>query len=139
MAKYEATTPITLIAGETIVADLRGLLCQISAATGATLGRAIRPASTDSDAPVVGTFAQDSMIAGEPVTVNLLSGKMQMIAEKAIKIGQIVHATDVADNRGKVNSSADFHATAINLGIALEEAVVNAPFQVLVVPYGVVG
>ena len=132
MAKYEATSPITLTAGETIASDLRGLLCRVN-----TSGQAVRTAN-DSGVPVVGVFAQDSMASGEPVTVNQLTGKVQMIAEAAVTAGQIVtvHA-DNAGDRGKVNGTNDWNGTATHVGVALEGASAGEPFQVLAVPYGV--
>ena len=131
MSKYEATSPVTLIAGETLASGARGLLCIIGAA-----GRAIRPASADGDAPIVGVFAQDALIAGEPVTVNQLQGKVTMQAQAAIAAGNVVVATAVGNNRGKVNGGADFGA-ATAVGVALEAAAADGDLiQVLAVPYG---
>jgi len=134
MAKYEATSPITLIAAAT-ASDLEGKLVIVNAD-----GKAALPTAADVDAPVVGTFAQDASTVDEPVTINQLQGKLTMVSAAAVTRGHIVHATDVAAKAGQVSGGADFHATAINVGIALEAAAAaDTKFQVLAIPYGTVG
>ena len=137
MAKYEATSPLTLIAGETVATGLRGRTCVISTVA-ATIGQALQ--STGQTVPVVGVFAQDSMIAGEPVTVNQLIGKMQMVAVASVTAGQVIMAAAGASpDQGKVNGVATLSAVGGDvqiMGVALEGAAVDAIFQVLVVSVG---
>ena len=132
-AKYEATSPITLIAGET-VSGVQDLLCIVNGS-----GHAVRPADSDEDAPVIGTFAQDDITTGEPVTINQLQGKIRMIAAAAVTAGHVAHASSTAAKRGMIDSSADFNATATNVGVVVEAASAGKPCQVLAIPYGTVG
>lgn len=135
MAKYEATAPITLIAGASVASGLEGKLVQINSS-----GQAVLPTAADSDAPVVGVFAQDEMTSGEPVTINQLQGKVTMVSAAAITAGHIVSATAVAAKAGQVSGSADFSADATGVGIALTPAAAaDTKFQVLAIPYGTVG
>ena len=134
MAMYESTTAVTLTAATTVTSGLRGKLCHID-----HTGRADFPALAESENPVVGVYSQDSMVTGEPVTVDLLVGKVYMRANGAISPGQVVHtASPSAEaDRGNVAGSAAFSTSVMSVGVALESASAkNDLFQVLAIPYG---
>lgn len=134
MAKYEATSPITLTAGFTMASGLRGLLCKI----GAT-GRTALPAQQEDNAPIIGVFAQDSCTTGEPVTVNQLMGKMTMVADAAITVGHIVYPSVRNDAAaiGKITGKATLAAGEFGIGVALEAATAHDDYiQVLASPMG---
>ena len=132
-AKYEATSPVTLIAGET-VSGVQDLLCIINGS-----GRVVRPADSDEDAPIVGTFAQDDITTGEPVTINQLQGRLRMIANAAVTAGHVAFATGAAAKRGHMDSAADFHGTATNIGVVVKSATAGKVCEVIAIPYGTVG
>ena len=116
-AKYEASSPLTLEAGEAVASGLRGMLCQINAT-----GKAI--AAADATGLVVGTFAQDSMSLGEPVTVNQLQGKLQFLAGGAITAAnRILYNASAAAKKGEVLGAANIAAVPANgqiVGVHLE-------------------
>ena len=136
-AKYEASSPVTLIAGETVASGARGKLVGINAA-----GRAVLTAAATSVA--VGTVAQDAMTLGEPVTVNQLQGKLQFVAGGVIAIGFgiLYNASGAGDAKGKVLGVATIAGVAANtqvVGVSLEPAVAHADdgiFQGLALPAG---
>ena len=137
MAKYEATSPVSFIAGETVASGLRGKLAVVTINGG---GRVARSGSNTS-VPIAGVFAQDSMITGEPVTVDQLQGKVTVIAQAGITAGHIVYiATGNTDaNRGKVNAAADWASGHNYVGIALEDAAADGDrFQMLAQPLGTI-
>ena len=76
-AKYEASSPVTLIAGAAVASGARGKLVEIN-----STGRAVLMVAATGVA--VGTVAQDAMTLGEPVTINQLQGKLQFVAGGAI-------------------------------------------------------
>ena len=138
MPMYEATAPISLIANETVASGLRGRLAVITPGAGGRVARA----GGDTDIPVAGVFAQDSMVQGEPVTVDQLQGKVTMIAKLAITAGWPVNVHNATTNadRGKVTATAEWHATSTNVGIALEDAAADGDrIQVLAAPWGNLG
>ena len=133
MAMYEATEPLTLIAGQTVSSDLRGRLAHIISD-----GRVTLPVGNDPKVPVVGVFAQDSMIAGEPVTVNQLSGKQQLVAAGNISRGRIVVLTVTGGAPGRVLAVPDFSSNTQHIGIAMELASAGDHFEVMMIPYGTI-
>lgn len=137
-AKYEATSPITLTAGET-KSGVQDLLCVIDAA-----GEAVVATAGAEDVMPVGTFAQDEITDGEPVTVNQLMGKVRMVPAVAVTRGHV--ALIEADpgngnvNAGKIegvaNDSSAWAANLLVLGVILQSAAANVPVQVLAMPIG---
>ena len=129
MAKYEATSPVTLTAGATVASGLRGRGVKINAA-----GRAVLcAAATDL---VIAVFSQDAMTSGEPVTVDQLQGKVNVQAGAAITRG---HAVALTGTDGKFGSAADITGIADNgicVGVALDTVAVDGYAQILAAPIG---
>ena len=135
-AKYEASSPVTLIAGATVASGARGKLVEIN-----STGRAVLMVAATGVA--VGTVAQDAMTLGEPVTINQLQGKLQFVAGGAIVAANriLYNNSGAAGAAGKVLGAANIAAVPANVqavGVQLESATLadDDIFQGLAMPAG---
>ena len=129
MSKYEATSPVTLTAGETVASGLRGRGAKINAA-----GQVVR--CTAASDLVIGIFSQDAMATGEPVTVDQLQGKVSVVAAVAITRGYYVVLSGAAGGFGSAETFAGLANDNICVGVALETASAGEFAQVLAAPIG---
>ena len=129
MSKYEATSSVTLTAGETVASGLRGRGAKID-----STGRVVR--CTAASDLVIGIFSQDAMTTGEPVTVDQLQGKVSVVAAAAITRSQYVVLSGVAGGFGSANAFGGLANDNICIGVALETAAAGEFAQVLAAPIG---
>ena len=133
-AKYEASVTVTLIAAAT-ASNLMGRAAHIRnvASRRGHVERANRAIEL-----VVGVFAQDAMTQDEPVTVNLLQGKIPVQAESAFTGGRPVVPNGTDGRFAEVDAETITDADLANLqviGISLApQATVDGLAQVLCVP-----
>lgn len=127
MSKYEANSPLTLIAGLT-VNGIRNKLVAVNSS-----GRAIVVATPT--AHIVGVFAQDAMTIGEPVTIDQLIGKIEVIAEDAITAGKLI-VPDGVDGKVIAADAGNAPPGVQVIGIAIEDAIADARFMIVAAPIG---